>query len=245
MPVRNGSLLKAKEYWIDDRICMRVPTVEEILDFGATRYFNLVYTLYATPYELMGQLDAMGIDYEKVPEYDLFCFAFLGMKAEDASMVFTNVEPGKYKLCPDKENNRNVLVHAETGDRIAPEDADMIASFLRRIHCVEKCRKKAGNSAMKKYLLEKARKKLNSAKARKQDEDFMENMLVCLLNTSEFAAKSIEDAYAMNLYFFNRSMRQINKKIDYDHICAGIYAGTIDSKKINMQKIHWMNLDGK
>ena len=95
---------------------------------------------------------------------------------------------------------------------------------------------------MKKYLLEKARKKLKSIK-REKPQCVIEDMLVCLLNTSEFAAKSLQDAFAMNIYFFNKSMRQINKKIDYDHVCAGIYAGTIDSKKINMKKIHWMNLE--
>ena len=243
MAEKNGSLLLAKKWWVDDTICMHVPTIEEILDFGENQYFNTVYTMYATPYELMGQLDAMGIDYEKVEEFDLFCFAFLGMSEDKCRMIFENINSKDYELAPDPEDRKkHLLLNKLNGHMIRSKDADRISEFLRRLQCTEKCRKKAGNSAMKKYLLEKARKKLKSVK-REKPQCVIEDMLVCLLNTSEFAAKSLQDAFAMNIYFFNKSMRQINKKIDYDHVCAGIYAGTIDSKKINMKKIHWMNLE--
>ena len=243
MSEKNGSLLLAKKWWIDDNICMRVPTVGEVIEFGESEYFNAIYTLYATPYELMGQLDAMGIDFEKVSEFDLFCFAFLGMSEEVCAMVFDNICSKDYEIAPDPENHGNpMLKNKVTGAAMRAKDTERISAFLRKIQCVEKCTKKAGNSAMKKYLLEKARRKLKSAKKSKSD-NVIEEMIVCLINTSEFAAKNIDDALAMNIYFFNRSMRQINKKIDYDHVCAGIYAGTIDSKKIIMKKIHWMNLE--
>ena len=244
MNKKNGSLVVANNWWIDDNICMHVPTVGEILnEYDEGRYFNVVYTLYATPYELMGQLDAMGIDYEKVSEFDLFCFAFLGMDEESSKMVFENINAKDYELAADP-NDKTVhfLRNKITGHEIKREDTEKISAFLRKLQCTEKCNKKAGNSAMKKYLLEKARKKLNSAK-RSKSGNVIEDMLICLMNTSEFAARSLDDALAMNIFFFNKSMRQINKKIDYDHICAGIYAGTIDSKKINLQKVHWMNLD--
>ena len=243
MAEKNGSLLLAKKWWIDDNICMHVPTISEVLEFGENQYFNMIYTMYATPYELMGQLDAMGIDYEKVSEFDLFCFAFLGMAEDKCHMVFENLNTKDYKLAPDPEAEKQyLLLNETTGHMIRRKEAEQISAFLRRIQCTEKCMKKAGNSAIKKYLLEKARKALKSAK-RSKSQSVIEEMLICLLNTSEFAAKSLDDAFAMNIYFFNKSMRQINKKIDYDHICAGVYAGTIDSKKINMKKIHWMNLE--
>jgi len=242
MTEKNGALLLAKKWWINDDICMRVPSIGDILDFGESKYFSTIYTMYATPYELMGQLDAMGIDYEKVEEFDLFCFSFLGMTEEKCRIVFENINTKDYELAPDPDDKKqHLLLDKKTGHMIRKKDAEAISAFLRKLQCTEKCNKKAGNSAMKKYLLDKARRKLKSAKHDKA-QNVIEDMLICLMNTSEFAAKSIQEAFAMNIYFFNKSMRQINKKIDYDHICAGIYAGTIDSKKINMKKIHWMNL---
>lgn len=243
MANKNKPLIYAKEWWVDDVICMRIPTIGEILDYGENAYFNTVYTLYATPYELMGQLDAMGIDFEKVSEFDMFCFAFLGMSEESAKMVFVNINPKEYKLAPDPDDKTKYgLINQSTGHIIRRDTAEKISAVLRKLQCTEKCTKKAGNSMMKKYLLDKARKAMSSAK-RSKSNGVIEEMLVCLLNTSEFAAGSLNEALAMNIYFFNKSMRQINKKIDYDHVCSGIYAGTIDSKKINMKKIHWMNLE--
>ena len=67
-----NSLLRTNEIKISDRISIYVPTVGEIYDMGEEEYYNIAQLLTCVPYDLMAQLDDMGIDYEQLTEYELF-----------------------------------------------------------------------------------------------------------------------------------------------------------------------------
>ena len=56
-------------YEINDKISVHVPTVNEIFDFGDQKYYSIVQTLIATPFDLMVELDDIGIDYESITNY--------------------------------------------------------------------------------------------------------------------------------------------------------------------------------
>ena len=238
--MRNGPLLIADRWHINDRVTMKVPTVREILEFDEIKYFDLIYRLYATPYQMMGELDAKGIDYEQISEYNLFWFAFLSISDEDASIVFEDIKPSKFNLVI--RDGQEELYCKDLDLYIDRDTASAIQDFLRKINVTDKCMKKAGNSAMKRYLLEKARKKLKSAKKSKPKR-FLEDMVINAVNTSDFAAKSFSEALSMNIYAFNKSIKQTCKFLDWQNLMHGVYGGTVDSHKVNLQKAHWLSAD--
>ena len=63
--IQKPNLLKVKDYKVNDKILVHVPTVDEIFDFGDQKYYSLVQTLVSTPFDLMGERDDIGIEYEK------------------------------------------------------------------------------------------------------------------------------------------------------------------------------------
>lgn len=237
--MKNRPLLIADKWWINDKIAVRVPTVGEVLEHGEDKYFNAVYRLYATPYECMGMLDANGIDFENVSEFELFWFAFLSLSDDDAAMLFPGIDPKAFVPQKNPDNDEVVFVSPDGTIRIDRAIAEDIAAVLRRINCVEKCTKKVGNSAVKKYLLEKARRKLKSLQD-KPFEPILEDMVLKVVNTAEFAANDFETALKMNIYAFNASVRQVNKFLDWSNTMHGVYSGCVDAKKLNMNKIHWL-----
>ena len=72
--VQKPNLLRISDYEINDKISVHVPTVNEIFDFGDQKYYSIVQTLIATPFDLMVELDDIGIDYESITNYQLFLF---------------------------------------------------------------------------------------------------------------------------------------------------------------------------
>ena len=54
-------LLYADRYQINDKIHVRIPTVGEVLE-NEDAYFEIVYSIVATPYDMMVQLDESGLD---------------------------------------------------------------------------------------------------------------------------------------------------------------------------------------
>ena len=84
-------LFRGEGYKINDKILIRQPTLEEIVDFGEQRYFGLVRTICSTPADRKVEIwDKLHVFWEKIDEYDLSypffrrfknlrCLSFLGI----------------------------------------------------------------------------------------------------------------------------------------------------------------------
>ena len=86
--VQKPNLLRISDYEINDKISVHVPTVNEIFDFGDQKYYSIVQTLIATPFDLMVELDDIGIDYESITNYQLF---LLMMRLKKLLLVFSKI----------------------------------------------------------------------------------------------------------------------------------------------------------
>ena len=81
--VQKPNLLRISDYEINDKISVHVPTVNEIFDFGDQKYYSIVQTLIATPFDLMVELDDIGIDYESITNYQLFLLMMESIAASE------------------------------------------------------------------------------------------------------------------------------------------------------------------
>lgn len=115
-----------------------------------------------------------------------------------------------------------------------------LAEIIRKINLFEKVKSKPGNESARKYLLEKERKK-QKRNAKKPKEPYLENLVVALVNTSEFPY-NYESCMDLSIYKFNQSLKQIQHKIAFDNTMVGVYAGTVDtSKMINKDALSWIS----
>ena len=92
--VQKPNLLRISDYEINDKIAVHVPTVNEIFDFGDQKYYSIVQTLIATPFDLMVELDDIGIDYESITNYQLFLLMMESIAAneENTEILFGNLD---------------------------------------------------------------------------------------------------------------------------------------------------------
>ena len=116
-----------------------------------------------------------------------------------------------------------------------------LADTIRKINLFDKVNSKPGNEHMKKYLLEKERKKLKR-NAKKPKEAYLEKLVVALVNNSDFPY-NYESCMNLSIYNFNQSFKQIQHKITFDNTMLGIYSGTVDtSKMINKDALSWISI---
>ena len=71
----NRSLLKVSSIEITPKLSVRIPTVGEILE-DEDKYYGIVSSLTASPFQYMVQLDDMGIDFTSITDYELFIMLF-------------------------------------------------------------------------------------------------------------------------------------------------------------------------
>lgn len=233
------NLLYADSFKINDHIQVRIPTVEEVLGCE-DEYYGMVTALTASPIDMLVQLDDVGIDFTKINDFELFLLLFKGIAESNTSMIFGDLDLSKFTLAVNQQNNKTVLLDPENEIVIDKAIHAQIAAVLRRIHYLEKNRRKPANDDARKYMLERARIKIQRQKNKKRDSQ-IEPLIISLVNTEQFKY-DFDGVKKLSIYQFNSSVRQIVKKIDYDHRMLGVYTGNISTKDLSQDDMNWLYL---
>ena len=231
------NLLYKNQYQINDSISIVIPSVGQILD-NEDGYYGLVSILTATPVDLMVQLDDAGIDFTSINEYELFLLMFDGLKSQNTSLVFGDLDLSKFKMAVNEQNGNIVLFDEEHDITIDRAIHSQIAGALRKIHHLEKNRRKPANIEAKEYMLKRARDKMKRHRNRKEASQ-LESLIIAMVNTEQYKY-DFEGTRELSIYQFNESIRQIIKKVDYDNRMYGVYAGTVNAKDLSQDDLNWL-----
>lgn len=235
------SLLFKRSVVVSSEITMRIPTLEEILDFGEQKYFSNVNVFIAKPFTYMGVLDDMGLDYEKVSDFELFLRLAPSVDYEIIPFLFGDTLPLiDYCVAINNETKEHVLVDPNNQEKtFTAIDLRLVADSIRTVHFYKEERHKAGNAAAKEFLIERAKKKAKRA-AKKPYEPFLEPLIISMVNSPEFPY-SFETIKNLTIYQFMCSVLQVPRRIHYDNLMHGVYVGMIDAKQLDKDDLNWMN----
>lgn len=223
---------------INDKISVYIPTVGEVID-NQEDYYTIISVLTAMPIDMMVQLDDIGIDFSTINDYELFLLLFAGLKTQDTHLVFGDLDLSKFELAENSQNGTVVLIDTEHDIIIDRAIHGLIANVLRDLHNIEKDVRKPANEEARKYMIRRAREKMKRQKNRR-DESQLEQLIISLVNTEQFKY-NYETVRDMTIYQFNKSVRQVIKKIDYDNRMTGVYTGNISTKDLSQSDMNWLS----
>lgn len=236
------NLLYESSVKINENISIKIPFVRDIYNYGEENYYKICQTLTSVPYDLMVQLDDIGIDYETIDEYILFLTMLENFsKNEDLSIVFNDLDFQKLRVAQNNERKELVMIDENENEIINKIAYYNITDVIRRIHNWKKTINKAGNKEAKKYLIERNRIKQKRANSKRRNS-FLDNIIIQLVNTEEFKY-SYEECLDVSIYQLNASFQQIQKKKNWEQIMYGVHAKTVDMKQINIEKLHWASAE--
>lgn len=236
MATRN--YLYKSEIVINDFVSIQIPSVGEILDDNEDAYYNLVHLLTAMPIDYLVALDDAGIDFSTINDYDLFLLMFNVLKQCDTSLIFGDLDLTPFELAINEDTGRVVMLDTKTGRVFDRALQVNIAETLRKIHHLEKNNRKPGNEEARKYMIERARKKLSRNRRRKHDSQ-LEDIIVAMVNTEQYKY-DFAGTLELSIYQFNESVRQVTHKQNYSNLMFGIYSGSIDPKTISQDDLNWL-----
>lgn len=232
-----SSILYKTEYKINDYITLKIPTVGDVIDHEDI-YYDSVSWITATPFDMMAQLDDMNIDFTQITDWDLFCILFSELQTRDLSLIFKDIQLSDFTMAVNKQNGLIVFVNQSTGAVIDRAIHHEICKFLRTILCFEKNEKRPANEDAKKFMIERAKRKLR--RRPKGNKSLLEDQIVALVNTPGFPY-DYQSTLGLTIYQFNMSLRQVVKKDAYDKLMTGCYAGTININDLNPDELNWIN----
>lgn len=223
------SLLKLSSVDILPNLSIRIPTVGEILE-DEQRYYSLVSSLTATPFQYMVQLDDMGIDFTTITDYDLFMMLFPSFVRDDVSILFGDIDLSDINIYENTQNDTLILHSVKNNITIDELVYTQIVEHLRNINGLKKDSRKPGNNEAKEFRVNLERKK-QKRNANKPYEPYLEKLVVALVNRPEFKY-NYEQVENLTIYQFNKSFEQIQTSITFDNTMIGVYAGTVDTSKL-------------
>lgn len=241
--VQKPSLLRVQDYPINDKISVHIPSVQEIYDFGEQKYYSIIQSLTATPYDLMVELDDIGIDFETINDYQLFMLMFgsIATNEDNTSILFGDLDLTLFREAENRNTKEHVLLDQEHGIVIDRLIAMEICQAIRKIHFWKAPVGRPGNAEAKDYILERKRIK-KKRRAKQPYQSLLDNMIIKLVNTNEFPY-NYESVLPLSIYKLNASWHQIPKLKNWEHTMNGAYFGTVDTSKIDLQKLSWMSPD--
>ena len=224
------------DYSINDKIVIKQPTMRDVTDMGEQEYFSMVHTITANPTSMKVQLDSIGIDWNEIEDFDLFMMLAPNMNKEQTSILLGDLDLSALRPYRNHENGDIVLANPESNIIIDKLIYQRIVDYIRKMHNIKAEVKHAKNKFTKKAMIEYDRQQMVANAAKEYKSYF-----VPVISTLQCKMGWTKD-YILNMgiveYFEIVARMQIINNAD--HLLSGVYAGTIDIKKINKKELNFM-----
>lgn len=179
----------------------------------------------------------MGLDWMEVDDFDLFCMLSRTLTPDRTKLLFGDLDFTKLKPYNHPHiEGEIILADKETGACIDRMVYMRIVSYLRKAFNITPKVERAANEMTKKILIEEDRKRIELNK----DKPFKSFLLPLISAVKVRQGYSKNDVLNMGYYEFMDDVARLQVIHNADHLLSGVYAGTIDMKKLNKAELNWM-----
>lgn len=249
------------QYWPTPKIRIYQPSVLDIIDYGDVKFYSSVTTLCANPTSLRIQLWDIGIDWNKITEFELFKMLIKNYTPDETRLLFGDLNLSWFDEYHNNETDSDVLVYNprnEKGERIpidlydvdnltciTESDYQKIVGFLRYVFNIHPKVEKAKGKTTKLTIIEDEKLRLaNEAKLNKDNSSkasFLLPLVSSCLNHPGFKYKKSELG-EVGIIEFMDSVRRLQTYESSTALMKGIYSGMVDTSKIKdvNNEINWM-----
>lgn len=234
----NLLLIGNSDWVINDFISIHPPTLKEIRDIGEKKYFVGVHSLCATPSDYKVQLfDEHNLDWEEISDYEFFLMNRRNIDAEVSKLLLCGVSVGSLLHARRIDTDEDVLCSADGNVVIDEAIYWQFVSAIRELHRIEHRKDIAGNATTKAFMLKKERRQLER---RKEDgfKSLITPALSALVNSAGFKY-DYTTVFDLTIFQFTDALQAIRKEKAHTSLMRGIYAGTVDTKKLSLDALQW------
>lgn len=223
------------DYVINDKIKIHQPLVGEIINCERD-YFSMVHSITAIPSDLKSQLFDMGLDWCNIEDFELFAMLVQTLTPDRTSILFGDLDLSKLKPFRHPHNDDIVLADKENGILIDKMIYQRIVNYLRKLHNITPKVEKTKSKTVKKWLIEEDRNRIKAA----QNKPFKSYLLPLISSVKVKQGYTKDYVRNMGLYELFDDIARLQIIHNADHLLSGVYAGTIDIKKIDKKELNWM-----
>lgn len=226
------------DYTVNDYITIHQPTLGEIIDFGERKYWQLIGTLTATPSDMISILWDIGLDWEKVPEFDLFATLLVNnFSVDETKILFGDLDFSKYHLRNKPNSDKEIeLYNRENGSIIDFFLYDKIVSYMRKMANLKKNVRKAANKYTKEMMIEIDR---SDRKKKSEDKSHLQPLISAMINSPGFKY-NLKEVRDMPYCTFMDCVQRVAIMKNADTLSMGRVCGMADLSKVPKKEFDWL-----
>lgn len=217
-----------------NKILLHQPTLIEIKEYGEERYLNEVCRFCATPSDEKLFLYSLGIDYNVVGDFQMFCMFCEQGILSGKSIIFPKTDFSKFKTIINNETEEIMLFAQEYNMILTESEYLDMTNYIRKIHGFQKNSVKDGNEHTRKWRLQRELELLER-KSKIGIKDAFHSYLQPLISMAVNSAGFNYDWFTVRdlpIHVFMDSVQRLQIIKHSDNLHNGIYSGNVDYKKL-------------
>ena len=234
-----------EDYKVTDKIIIRQPSIQEIIDYGERDFYSMIYTMCTNPTGVRLKLWEMGVDWNKMSDYELFAGLIKSMNLEDTSILFGDLDFSKFVVQPLEEDNNDdndkpkftLLYLPDISIEIDELVYMKIVDYLRTMFNIHPKVERAKDRATKEMLIDDDKMNIRAAqmKGKSDDGSILLPLISAAVNHPGFKYKKNE-LREVKIVEFMDSIRRLQLYENTVALMHGVYGGFIDTSKMNVNK---------
>lgn len=219
------------------------PTIGDILDFGEKEFYSMLNIFIANPTSYRLQLWDMGIDWNKISDYELFCMFVKELNKHSTSLLFGELDFQTFGLYNKKVGDTECLTlySQDLEIEITEETYKCIAEYLRLMFNIYPKVEKAKGKATKEAIIEEDRMnlELELKKNKKGSKSVLLPLVSSCINHPGFKYK-LNELREIGIVQFMDSVQRLQIYENTVALNSGMYSGMCDLSKVDKKLFNFM-----
>ena len=217
------------------------PTIGDIIEHGEEEVYGMVNVFVANSTMYRLQLWDMGMDWNKISDYQMFAMLVTNLKVEQTELLFGDIDFTKFKpyerTLPDSEPEF-ILYNQEQDIEINESVHADLCKYIRTMFNIFPKREFAKGKATKKALIWEDRQKQKMNEGKEYSSSLLPMISSCL-NHPGFKYKKSE-LRDVGIVEFMDSVQRLQIYESTTALLRGMYSGFMDTSKIDKEQFNFM-----
>ena len=224
-----------------DDITINQPTIGDIIKSGEKKVYSAVNVIISNPTQYRMQLWDLGIDWNKISDFSLFCMLAPSIDPESTKLLFGDLNFQLFQLKQEQTEDGEpffYLLNEEQNVQIDEAAYLQIASYLRTMFNTYPKVEKAKGKSTKEWMIEEDRMNFEQHKNDVYKSTLLPLISTCL-NHPGFKYKKNE-LREVGIVEFMDSVQRLQVYESSTALLKGIYSGFVDASKIDKNELNFM-----
>ena len=237
-----------EDYHVTDDIVIHQPTIGDIIEYGEDYVYSIVsiFVSNTTSYRLT--LWDMGIDWNKISDFELFASLISGLEVEKTRLLFGDLDWSKFtkaSMVLEDGTNSPMLLYNEDQDIFVTEEIYLhIRAYIRKMFNINPKVEKAKGKTTKQWMIDEDRQKREREKIERAKNPYSNNstlfpMISACINHPGFKYKTSE-LKEVGIIEFMDSVQRLQIYENTRALIQGSYSGFCDTSKIDKNQFNFM-----